>query len=266
MGGLAAEDPARAADEEIAPEVKALISRFNDDLKSKSSTVRISAYKSMGELGPKAASVRRQLCQGHMDPVLTVQAAAADALKKVDEPMSKLALAIYINKDFQEVAAAAKLGKGGEPLTPLVLKLATETALVASFAEIPGEPFGSPRNLARRNLSTCVQTLVLIAPEDPGVNTAIINMLANPSAQLRYAAVQNISPLKNQKLALAGILKLASNLREESRIREGSVLSVPSLVDENTAPGAIKALEALQFDTDPKIRDAVDSALKQMAK
>lgn len=240
-----------------SPETKALIAKLREDMKSKTVATRVTAYKSMGEFGDKAKSQRRALCEGMLDTNQTVRTAAADALKKVDEPMYKLAIGVLIDKNNRDIVAIGKLGAAGEPLTPLVLSYATSAVPVASMKSLD-----STHERARDALRVCIDTLAAVAPEDEGVNKAVIAMLGNPHPELRAHALKHIAALKNKKQALKGALALAGSLTERATVRADAVKLLPLLVDENTGPATKKALETLRFDNSEAVREAVAKSIE----
>ncbi|AMV25793.1 HEAT repeat protein [Gemmata sp. SH-PL17] len=247
--------PVRAEDD-LTPETKALIAKLREDTKSKTIATRTSAYKALGELGEKAKGHRRILCEGMLDSNTSVRTAAADALKKVDEPIYKLALGIVIDKRDEHFRAAAKLGAHAEPLAPLILAHATALVPVASK-----EPGTIENGKARTSVCAAVGALAAIAPDDQRVNQAVIAMLGNPSVTLRECALGHVAPLKNKKLALKGVLTIAGAMTEGPVVRARAVALVPLLVDENTAPATKKTLTGLRFDTEGLVREAVAKAL-----
>lgn len=248
---------ASAAADELAPETKALIAKFREDMKSKTVSTRVAAYKGMGELGDKAQSQRRALCEGMLDPNLKVRVAAADALKMVDSKMHKLALGVVIDKDNRDIIDIGQLGAAGEPLAPLVLSYATSIVPVAS------SNLETDRCVeARRALFVCISTLVAIAPEDDKVNKAVIVMLGNMNPKLRAHALKHVAPLRNRKQALGGVLALARSMTEPASVRVLAVNLLPLLVDENTGPPTKKALDKLRFDNSEGVREAVAKTLE----
>lgn len=253
--------PRAVADDEVSPETKALLSRLHEDIKSKTPKVRAAAYTAIGELGAKAKGERRRLCEGLLDPNATVQAAAADALKKVDEPLSKVALGLVINQDSKQIEWAATNAKDATPLVPVLLALANTLAPVTT-----SEKASTERGEARKKFRASVAALVAIDPEDPNVNKSVIAMLSNPVAEFRADAVGYVPSLKHKKLALEGTLTIAVNAKEVSTTREVAVKLIPDLVDENTTPAAVKAVEAIRFDKDTKVRDAVSDTLRKLQK
>lgn len=256
--GLALSSRGAAADDP-SPEVKALVAKLREDMKSKSVPTRVAAYKAMGELGEKAKWQRRALCEGMLDSNIKVRTTAADALKSVDEPIYKLATGILINKDAGDIAEAGKLKEHAEPLAPIILAYATSLVPTASL-----EPGNFANLQARASMTRCVVALAATAPEDEGVNKAIIAMLGNQSPTLRALALDHVAPLKNKKQALKGVVAIASATKDASRVRAQAVRLLPSLVDENTGPATKKAIEALRFDTDEAVREAVAKALTEL--
>jgi hypothetical protein len=248
----------RADEEELSPELKAFVSRFNDDIKSRTPAVRLSAYKSLGELGEKGRSLRRSLCQGMLDSSQGVRVAAADSLKKIDPEMGRIALGIAIDKNINQVGAAKELREKGEPLTPLILHFANSLTPVAGS----GNSFQAQE--AQGKFCVCMEAAVAVGPKDPAVNKAVVAMLGNAVPRVRQCAVNQVEFLHNRKLALSAVLQLASNFREQPGTRVKAVQVVPLLVDENSKEKARKAIEALRFDEHAAVRDAVDTALKKL--
>jgi hypothetical protein len=255
--------------DEPTPEVKVIIARFQDEVKSESERSRVSAYTTVGELGEKGKSIRRQLCQGMLDKSTAVKTAAADALKKVDATIYKMALAIEINQDEKTIDSARDMKQEAEPLTPLLLKLAVQNATLGSQVEpivssdLTREA-GVAIRLARQKMIRCINALSQMAPDDSGVNKAIIQMLSNPIEELRTTALDNIDPLKNKKLALSKVVFIANDHKNGVSLRAKAVTKVPDLIDNNTSTNAKKALEKLRFDAQPEVRAAVEDALKRI--
>jgi hypothetical protein len=250
--------PANAKDE-LPPEVNALITKLREDMKSNTLATRVAAYKALGDLSEKAKGQRRAFCEGMLDPNAMVRIAAADGLKKVDESVYKLALGIIINKDSMDVVAAGNLRADAEPLVPILFAYGTSLAPLASK-----EPGGPKEGQARDRLIQCVNAMVAIAPEDEGVNKAVINLLVNPSVRLRATALSHVPALKNKKLALQNVLMIAANLRDDPANRTKAVRLVPDLVDDNSSPVAMKALDALRFDDQKSVREAVAASLAKL--
>lgn len=247
----------QARSDDPTPETKALIAKLREDMKSKTVATRVAAYKSMGELGEKAKSQRRALCEGMLDTNPKVRTAAADSLKQIDEPMYKLALGIVIDRDDKDIRATGKLGAAGEPLTPIILSYATSVVPTASV-----KSFAFQHERARDVLRICIDTLVSIAPEDEGVNKAVLALLGNPHPDLRAHALKHIAALKNKKQALKGVLTIAGSSTDEPAVRAAAVTLLPQLVDENTGPPTKKALETLRFDTSEAVREAVAKSIE----
>ena len=249
----------RSADDDLTAEVKVLIAKFKEDLKSKTPATRASAYKTIAELGDKAKSERRTMCEGLMDVAPIVRTAAADCLKKVDENTYKLAMAVMIDKDIETILDMKKLGTAAAPIAPILLKFAGDHSPVASRQDAT-----STVQASRRMLTACVNTLVAIAPEDVMVNQAVIRMLGNPVPELRDVAVGNVSALKNKKLALTGLLTVAGNPQDFAGTRVKALSIIPDLVDENTSAPSKKALEKIRFDDVRAVREAVEDAMKKI--
>jgi hypothetical protein len=250
---------ASAADDDMPAELKVLLSKFREDIKSKTPATRATAFKTIAELGPKAKSERRAMCAAFNDIAPIVRNAAADCLKQVDEPMYKTALAIAINKDLDTVQKVRDGGKSNAPLVPILLKLANDNAQTAS------SPDGGDRiNRARDMLTACVRSLVALDPEDAAVNQAVITMLSNPIARLRAAALDEVDDLKNKKLALRSVMAIIGGKRDAGAVRAKAVRLVPQLTDENTLAATKKTLEGFRFDDDRGVREAVEATLKAL--
>src|SRR5262245_17771473 len=95
---------ARAQDKPPSPEVMATIKLHTSTLKtSKAPGDRRKAAEALGALGESGKAARRDLCHAMLDTNTAVRAAAADAMRKIDEPLYKLATDIVINSDLQAV-------------------------------------------------------------------------------------------------------------------------------------------------------------------
>ncbi|MFY7953323.1 MAG: HEAT repeat domain-containing protein [Armatimonadaceae bacterium] len=255
--------PARGwADDEVSPETKALLSKLHDDMKSKTPKVRAAAYTAVGELGEKATGERRVLCEGLLDPSPAVQTAAADALKKVDEPLSKVALDLIINKTIPTSKWVTDNPKQAKALIPLLVALAAKEAPTATKQD----DFSTEVRIARGQLSTAVKRMVAADPEDPVVNQSVLSMLGNPIAELRATALSQVPAVKNKKLALKQTLGIAANPKETVETRIFALNALPELVDENTRAAVYKSVEGVRFDENAKVRDAVSEALTKLQK
>jgi hypothetical protein len=258
--------PAGRGQEVVPPETRAIISKLKDEAKSKSAATRASAYKSMGELGPSGFALRRALCDGMLDAALSVRTAAADALKKVDEPLYKDATAVYIDKDVARVARVAAQQGRAEPLVPLILPMVQQFNPAASQSILSSTPADQSLAIrrARANLATCMRTLVAIAPDDEVVNKAVISMLANAQPDNRAVAVELVGRVKNRKLALPILMAMAGSQREPEETRAKAVSLLPVVSDENTRPAARKAAEAVRLDSSRAVREAAEAALRRL--
>ncbi|MDB5312352.1 MAG: repeat protein [Gemmataceae bacterium] len=257
--------PTRAADDDLPAETKALVARLKEDLKSKTPSTRAGAYTAMGELGTKARSLRRTLCEGMMDKAPVAKTAAADALKKVDDEIYRMATALLINRDFKQMPLAQKMNSGAEPVAPIILKLAESLSPTASLSTV-GVDVGTRVKIeqSRDELVSCVGTLALIAPEDEQVNKAIIKMLANPIPELRATALSQVPAIKNRKLALTGVLLIAGSQANTPLVRAQAIRLAPVLVDVNTTPNARKVIESLRFDQAEMVRNAVSEVMEKL--
>ena len=119
---------------------------------------------------------------------------------------------------------------------------------------------------ARLQLCTAVKTMVAADPEDPVVNQSVLSLLGNPITELRVAALSHVPAVKNNKLALKQTISIASNSKEQTETRVFALNTLPELVDENTRAAVVKAVEAVRFDQDTKVRDAVSEVLKKLQK
>ncbi len=255
--------PLRGQDD-LPPETKAIISKLRDESKSKSPATRASAYKSMGELGTSGKSLRRALCDGMLDPAVSVRTAAADALKKIDEPLYKSAMAIYIDKDMRAVEGAANSGSRAEPLASLILPMVAQLSPIASQPITASTPPKQEAAIhrARANLGTSLRTLVAIAPDDELVNKGVLSMLTNGQAENRAVAVELVGRVKNRKLALPALIAL-SRAHEPEKTRVAAIRLLPTVCDENTRTRARQAAEAVRLDSNRAVREAAEAALRQ---
>ncbi len=250
--------------DDLPPETKALISKLKDEAKNKTPATRASAYKSMGELGSSGYTLRRTLVQGMLDPAVPARTAAADALKKIDEPLYKDATAIYIDKDMDRVARVADQRSRAEPLVPLILPMLQFLNPLASQPEDRRSPYKSAAYASvRDHLADCLRTLAAIGPDDELVNKGVLLTLVNPQAENRAVAVDLVAGLKNRKLGLQPLMALANSPREPDATRVKAVRLLPQVSDENTRVVARKVTEGLRFDSSPTVREAAEAALRR---
>lgn len=256
--GFVAMVPSARADDELSPEVKAQLKKLREDLKSKTPKVRAAAYTAIGELGEKAKGEKKRLCEGMLDPNATVQTAAADALTKVDEPFSKVAVGLVINRDSKQIAWAKENAKDAGPLVPVLLALAVSLTPTAANGTSNIE-----REEAKRKIRGAIDALVTIDPNDADVNKAVITMLGNPVPELRAEAVSQLPAIKNKKQGLTAILAIAVNTKELGPTRVAALKVLPDLVEGKPTASMVKQIEAIRYDKDSSVRDEVSELLKK---
>jgi hypothetical protein len=250
VGFAMAQDP--------APETKALISRLVDESKSKSVSVRVSAFKSMGELRDRGASVRRRVVEGMLDPDVKVRREAADALAKIDPAMHKLAISIQLERSQQALAAARNRGEESDPLIPLIRVMAS------SYVPELSKGLPDSRQIARKNLVACIESLAIIGKSDPVVSDTIMSLLANSTkdSELCGVAMQNVVKLKSKRLAAPTIFAIAEGKRPGPQML--AVKLLPEIVDENNVERAQKLCASLRFDPSPTVRATADQTLVEL--
>ncbi len=247
----------QVAGDDLPLATKALISKLLDDSKSKLPSVRASAYKSIGELGENGKSLRRQLCNGMLDTNIPVRQAAADSLNKIDPKMNKFALAVFIDRDWEQIRIVGEMKGEAEPLVSLINAVAASRMPIA-LGQTPDTKF------AISNVRTCIDAMAKIAPEDAVANNAVIAMLTNTRPDLRACGVNNLAAMKNRKLALPTILKIAKTAGEFDSTRIQAIALTPILVDENTKVATRKVVDSLRFDASPGERHAVEVAVNAL--
>lgn len=249
----------QAADE--SPETKAILKGFCTDLKSKKVEDRVKAAEAIGELGPKALSACRPLCEAMLDKNAKVKAAAADSLKKVDKKLGDFAVAIYVNLSIEAVEQAAVLGTVAEPLCPLIWTMASQISV--SEAKV-----GNGSRLVK-----CLVALAKTSPDDPSANAMIISGIsltqANGIDPKEIAAVRSestilIRVMKNKKQALKPLLNAAVKDTEAIRVR--AIESLVKIYDVDNDKVIIKTLEGIRFDESIPVRNAVEVALETFKK
>jgi serine/threonine protein kinase len=252
----------------LTAEAEAAIAKALVDVKSKKAADREAGYTALGDLGAEAWGQRRTICEGMLDPRPAVQMAAATALRKVDDRLYPIAVAVMINGPQvvsadttqtyakvlrEQLEVATRMGQDAEAVTPLVMNLA--------IAISANEKLTALHIMA---LQDCVTTLVQIAPSDPGVNKSVIAMLGNPNDALRSLAVNSVPLLSNRAAALPGVLVIAGNPGLGGTFRIEAIKVIPDLVSPTTAANARKALESLRFDKDAGVRNAVDAVVRRL--
>lgn len=261
------------------PDVKAQIKLHTTTLHtSKKSAERAKAAAALGALGAPGKLACRDLCQAMMDSSPAVRTAAADALQKIDEPLYKLATAIFINVDVKVIMEVQKEGAKAEPLTPLILKVAGNSLLpVPSMA---GRGDGNGISQCVKIYRECIVALSEIATSDPGANKLLIGsinfqlplqaapnkdfqkLLQNESWGVRALAIRCVVKMANVKQAFKQLSIVASS--DVSKNRIAAIALLAEIVDNDNKATIKKTLEAIRFDADPNVRQAVDAALKKL--
>jgi hypothetical protein len=176
-----------------------------------------------------------------------------------------MAVAIYVNHKIEVVEKAGQLKEEGEPLTPLVLRLASQLSAGVRIQD----RFPNP-------LTTCVVTLASIARTDEAVNKFMIGAITfnNPrygsnypfdtSESVRHAAITHIRDMKNAKQALKQLLLVCQTDSETNRLE--AIESLLSIYDENNDKAISKVLERMRFDKSESVRKAVEQAVDRLKK
>jgi len=261
------------ADDEPSPEVRAQIKLHTTTLRtSKKAAERQKAADALGAMGASAKSARRDLCQSMLDGATSVRGAAADALKKVDEPMYKLATAIFINVEVAAIRQAGGMKDAAEPLTPLVLSVAGKALAniqaLAARKEV-GHPMPQQLELHRE----CMTSLAEIAKSDVGANRLLIAALAfqlppvqpsypDYSRQTRTVALRGVRGMANVKQGLKVFQSLAATDDRANRIAAIEILT--DIIDNDNRPAIKKTIESMRFDNDAEVRKAIDAAMKKI--
>lgn len=242
-----------AKDDVITPETKAIIKTATGFLKDKKAEDRIKGADMLGELGIKAMSARRDLCAAILDKNAKVQAAAADALKKVDEKTAEIAMKIYINADFDAITKLLGQGAKAEPLTPIVLAYSIQMAEKNKL---------NKRNEFGEHVVRCIQVLAAIAPSDEQANKYIISGLSSIYPRIRMAAAAACGTITYGKTALPQVADIAKRGTGEERL--AAIDTLVLIADETTKKDIEKVLNAMRFDKEETIRKAVQSGLDKL--
>jgi hypothetical protein len=261
--------------DEPSPEVKAQIKLHTSTLRtSKKSAERAKAAEALGALGGSGMSARRDLCQSMMDSAPSVRKAAADALRKIDEPMYKLATAIFINVDVNAIENARLLGQNAEPLTPLILKVGSNTLTTMQALAAKLDDFSTSSNT--QLYSACISVLSEIAASDPAANKFVIGALSfqlptiprapphykRDAPALRLRAIKSVRKMANVKQALKPLQTIVNSDISQNRIAATDLLV--EIADNDNKAAIKKTLEAQRFNEDANFRQAVDAAIKQL--
>jgi hypothetical protein len=228
-------------------ETKSILKLNLDNLASPRPADRAKAAAALGELGEKAMTARRPLCSAMLDVNEKVRVAAADALKKIDPEIQRLAVAIVINKDRTAIQTACQLKENGEPLTPLIMDLAKPLLGVTK---------------GQSDLGLCIQSLAEIAPDDTAVNKLVLTCLISPNAHYRQVSLNVILKMKNKKQAVPQLLQIAKSDTEGLRIK--AIQTLLELVDEDNQEKILKVIEGMRFDRSEAVRSAVDRAVEKL--
>jgi hypothetical protein len=243
----------RPVPEELDPDVS--IDFLGKTLTSKGSrpTEKIRAAHALAEFGPRAARACRSLCLAMLDDDIKVRQAAADALRKVDPALSKLALAVRINQDVQAIIEIGQQKK--RAAWPLVIWFINEKYNQDVLENARG---GRPRFASERR--DAVVTLIAIAPEEERTSDALIRLLKADATEVQLTILALLPDVKHKKKATSTVVKLL----DVPSLTNKCVQVLPELADESTRSTIIKRLQEFRFAIDPMIRDAVDKALHEL--
>ena len=286
LGKSVADDPAQGGKSEPSPDAKIQIKLQTTTLRdSKKATERAKAAEALGALGASGMTARRDLCQAMMDSAPDVRTAAADALKKIDEPMYKLATAIYIKTDDIAIIHAEQQGVNAEPLTPLIIKVANN-ALDSVTAPAPKPAASEMRELHKKVLEAdniyrlCLSALCEIAKSDPAASKLIIGGLSyqipvsghadsrirkdceTMSIFTRHFTIGCVRKLANVKPAIKPLQNVVNSDTTENRI--AAIEALAAVANNDNKSAVKKALESHRSDKDPSVRQAIDAALTRL--
>jgi hypothetical protein len=228
-------------------------------LKKDATPERCKAAEELGKLKQDAWDARRDLCATMLEAKGSNQKvyhAVYDALLSIDPRIHSLAKAI-VDNHILEVAEIKKLGKGAEPLTPLVMRFAEDRA---------GQPVVA---------SESIKLLPLIAPKDREAAERMGGMLQplGPAGVSETIAIE-LRKMDYAVLATSQLLPCTSPGIPQS-IRFEAVATLLFILERakdadapleykvaNTQKKIKDKLRPLKFDSDPRVSKFIIENLK----
>jgi hypothetical protein len=245
--------------EETRGELKAIIKREANNLRSRNSSERRKAAEVLGELGPDGKPVRGLLVRAMLnryEPDTTVQFAAGDALKKIDPRAQFLAVSLIKDEQPSEriklLRSVQRLGDEGEPLSILVAECATRSA-------------ASNRNRSSNDvaiLSQALTTLSHIASKDRGACRFIAWDLGNPSETVRRSAIEGLARMKHGGLEISKLMDLL--VRDVPENQVAVIQTLVALADKTTEQAIARVVARQRYHRDERVRRAVEEGLNKL--
>jgi hypothetical protein len=241
-----AEPPPEKADE---GQIGAITRRLLND---KDPKARRKAALELENLGKKAWTARRALCAAMLDSEPAVARAAQDVLREIDRALHLYATAILINRDMSAVRRAGELGGLAEPLTPLMVHIASDTSSSLILVK------------------EAVKTLAAIAPADKWAAQCMAQLLSRRDrVDVWETVVIELRKMEYRVEAGIQVLEVAKEIRIPEGIRREAIVTLLSVLDRlRLRPGEVKKntkiqkqiqteLWELRLDPSPAVRQLV---------
>jgi HEAT repeat protein len=174
----------------------------------------------------------------------------------IDPNLHEIAVPLIINADSaptvdDNLRKAAQLGKDGQPLSPIVLRALQYAVRSDSFSASAA--------------ALSVHALAAIDPDDDEVNHAVLALLRNPNAAVKYAAAKDLCTFKNARSGMSALLLMARTGNDDT-LRAVAIEDLVTISDDDNRAGIKKQLERMKYDKSPAVRKAVEQALDEFGR
>jgi HEAT repeat protein len=230
------------------------VEQLIQQLKSKKPAERIEAAKLLGKMGQRAQKALRPLCSAILLPDAKSSKAAAEAVERIDPQLGDIAIALFADPNTVDVLQrAGRLQGDGEPLTPIILKLAWG---------LYDKPAATVPDLLA--LRAAVEALTEITLEDEGVARLVKRLLGHEASAIREVAVRRLGRLRHARIAWPELVGMARKEPLEN-IRIEAIHVLGKVADEKTAPQIEKTLSNVRLsDPSAAVREAAQQALERV--
>jgi len=237
----------------------AQLKQYIADLHSNVTAKRVTALKSLAELGPAARDeAGARVAQAMMDPDKSVRLAAQDALEKIDPVIAKECLTLLVDHSHQQPALAAIKASGpeqGKVAVPILLALMNKPDAVSPRSR--KTPSSGPFR------AEIVEVLALIASDDPKMASHFYQWMLSSDRRVQAAAISGMPHIQHIDNYGPVVMRLCQLLRtNDPNIR---YLAARAIGDFGShASSAEKTLRLATSDPDKRVREEATAALEKI--
>jgi HEAT repeat protein len=209
------------------------------------SSVKITACRTLGELGREGKGASRVLCWTLNDANEKIRLAAVDALQKVNPTIAELAITIMVDNNgsrrFDAVRKVTELGADGNAAVPALLHFMSQQ--------------GGHRPMV-------VKALAAVAHDEKEITKLFVNWLARETdPSLLLAVVEALPRMEDGRM---GIPTLAAVVQTYPR-EQVQIAAIKALADFGSeAKDAAAVLRAKGLDQSSQVRAAAQEALEKI--